>query len=315
MQQNKSQLTVHINTIVVCYCIEMQTLEYHTKGLLSFVVYLYDFDINGVCNWLGTNKEDDTWQNPELRGYIRVLYSSLVAYSKHAHCVIGRELIHFVTDPKKQSWFVIGLKNIESIRNHYSLKHYIIFNTKCLRNWKFEPSDDPKGNKRILKYTQDIDFNGLSYFLCTNERERQWANSIDLRFVNIDASSLRNDYAQLSGLCGCASVICVTKTHHKPLISINIKDIKIRLSYYKLGHYMLDKEQLRFLVFEGNDKRCAKPEWHTNCLLKRQNTFKDSIFSLLTEMASTIWYNIYMCICAYALYIYCVIFVIKLYDF
>ncbi|ETO03589.1 hypothetical protein RFI_33813 [Reticulomyxa filosa] len=122
MQQNKSQLTVHINTIVVCYCIEIQTLEYHTKGLLSFVVYLYDFDINGVCNWLGTNKGEDTWQNPELRGYIRVLYSSLAAYSKHAHCVIGRELIRFVTDPKKQSLFVIGLKNIKIIINHYSLK-------------------------------------------------------------------------------------------------------------------------------------------------------------------------------------------------
>ncbi|ETN98445.1 hypothetical protein RFI_39055 [Reticulomyxa filosa] len=99
----------------------MQTLEYHTKGLLLFV-YSYDFDINDVCHLLGTNKGEDTWQNPALRGDIRVLYSSLAADSKHAHCVIGRELIHFVTDPKKQSWFVIGLKNIKIIQNHYSLK-------------------------------------------------------------------------------------------------------------------------------------------------------------------------------------------------
>ncbi|ETO01241.1 hypothetical protein RFI_36199, partial [Reticulomyxa filosa] len=56
---------VQNNTIIVCYCIfnciEIQTLEHHTKGSISFV-YSYDFDINGACNWLDTNKWEDTWK-------------------------------------------------------------------------------------------------------------------------------------------------------------------------------------------------------------------------------------------------------------
>ncbi|ETO06699.1 hypothetical protein RFI_30693, partial [Reticulomyxa filosa] len=86
---------------------------------------------------------------------------------------------------------------------------------------------------------------------CTNGGERQWTNTIDLRLVNVDASSLISNSAQLSALCGCASMRFVTKTHHKSLIIIGIK---IRLSHYKLEHYKsCDKEQLNFLVLEVSD--------------------------------------------------------------
>ncbi|ETO06396.1 hypothetical protein RFI_31000, partial [Reticulomyxa filosa] len=122
--------------VVIFNCVEMQT-----KGSLSFE-YSYDFNTNDVCNWLDTDKWGDTWQNPVLCGDIHVLYSSIALDSKHAHCMIGRELIRFVKEPKKQSWFVIDFKDIKVIPTNYSLKHYITFNTECLRNWKFEPSDD-----------------------------------------------------------------------------------------------------------------------------------------------------------------------------
>ncbi|ETN99581.1 hypothetical protein RFI_37889 [Reticulomyxa filosa] len=63
-----------------------------------------------------------------------------------------------------------------------------------------------------------------------------------------------NDSAPLSALCGLASVRCMTKHHQKSLMSIEFKDVKIRLSHYKLRNYKsCDKEALRFLVFEGSD--------------------------------------------------------------
>ncbi|ETN98493.1 E3 ubiquitin-protein ligase HECTD1, partial [Reticulomyxa filosa] len=118
--------------------------------------------------------------------------------------------------------------------------------------------DGPKGNKRIFKYTQDMDFNGLFYFLGTNGGERQWTNPVDLRLVNVDASSLMSDSAPLSALCGRASVRCVTKPHQKSWMSIDLKDIKMRLSHYTLRHYnSWDTEALRFWVLEGSDDGVA----------------------------------------------------------
>ncbi|ETO14583.1 hypothetical protein RFI_22785, partial [Reticulomyxa filosa] len=96
--------------------------------------------------------------------------------------------------------------------------------------------------------------NATNAHSCTNGGERQWTNTIDLRLINVDASSLMNDSAPLSALCGLASVRCMTKHHQKSLMSIEFKDVKIRLSHYKLRNYKSrDKEALRFLVLEGSD--------------------------------------------------------------
>ncbi|ETO30599.1 hypothetical protein RFI_06520 [Reticulomyxa filosa] len=337
-------------------CAEMQTLEHHTKGSLSFI---YSYDTNGVCHWLGTNKGADTWQNPALCGYIHVLYSSIAADSKPAHCVVGRELVRCVTEPKKLSWFVIHFKNINIIPTHYTLKYCITFDNECLRNWKFEASDDstngvngqymtiithnndqplnrkgvthiwtipshivknqhfskfrlsqfgpnsnshhylhcsrfeiygtfvsgadapseengPKGSKRIFKYSQDMNFNILFYFFGTNGGKQQWTNTVDLRLVNLDVSSLMSDSAPLSALCGGASVRCVTKHYQKSWIIIDLKDIKMHLSYYTLRHYnSWDKEALRFLVLKGSDYGMAWIPLATTC--GRQSVSKAGI--------------------------------------
>ncbi|ETO00576.1 hypothetical protein RFI_36864, partial [Reticulomyxa filosa] len=175
-------------TQFVCCCIfnfvEMQILE-HQKGSLSFVYY-YNFNTNGIFYWLGTNKGANMWQNPALCEYIRA-YSSLAEDSKHARCVIGHKFIRYVTESKKQSWFVIEFKGIKSISTHYSLKFRLFlfttytFDIQCWRNWKFESSDGimdcsrfniyckavyvvdapseedgPKCAKCLFKYWQDI---------------------------------------------------------------------------------------------------------------------------------------------------------------
>lgn len=112
-----------------------------SRGSLTFIPS-FDFDTNGICYWLGTNKGVDAWQNPALRGYIRILYSSLAADSKPAHCMVGRETVRCVTEPKKNSWVVVDFKTMKIIPTHYSVRHYITFDTECLRNWRFEASDD-----------------------------------------------------------------------------------------------------------------------------------------------------------------------------
>ncbi|ETO07959.1 hypothetical protein RFI_29432, partial [Reticulomyxa filosa] len=206
-------------------CVEMHTGN-HTKGLLLFV-YSHDFDTNDACHWLGTNKGLDTWQNPALRGHTRVLYSSLTADSKHAHCVVGCELVRCVTDQKKLSWFVIDFKNIKIIPTHYSLKfrHFYLLCciTECLRNWKFEASDDNTDgvngqwvtmithnndkslNRKGAAHTWTIRYHVVMlYFLDTNGGERQCTNPVDLRLFNVDALSLMIDSAPLSALCGRA---------------------------------------------------------------------------------------------------------------
>ncbi|ETO01042.1 hypothetical protein RFI_36398 [Reticulomyxa filosa] len=130
---------MYIDTIVVCCCI-FNCVEMQKR--VAVICVSYDFvRVQPIANIIDI-KWEDTWQNPVLCGDIYLLYSSIASDSKHAHCVIGRELIRFVKEPKKRSLFVIDFKDIKIIPTHYSLKHYIIFNTGRLRNWKFEPSDD-----------------------------------------------------------------------------------------------------------------------------------------------------------------------------
>jgi len=102
----------------------------------------FDFDTKGILYWLGTNKGKENWLNPVDRGLVRVYQSSLAKDSHPAKSICGRDLVRCVTAPKKSSWFMIDLLNVQIIPTHYTIKHYSSFDTECLRNWRLEGSSN-----------------------------------------------------------------------------------------------------------------------------------------------------------------------------
>jgi len=124
----------------------------------------YDFDTNGIIYWLGTNRGTAPWKNPGIRGTVRILHSSLAKDSHPAYAAIGRETVRCVTEPKKNSWFVIDLLNIRVQPTAYTMRHYSSFDTECVRNWVLEGSNDSKyGNDgkwvELMKHVNDTALN------------------------------------------------------------------------------------------------------------------------------------------------------------
>jgi len=124
----------------------------------------YDFDTNGIIYWLGTNRGTAPWKNPGERGTVRILHSSLAKDSHPAYAAIGRETVRCVTEPKRNSWFVIDLLKIRVQPTAYTMRHYASFDTECVRNWVLEGSNDSKhGNDgkwvELMKHVNDTSLN------------------------------------------------------------------------------------------------------------------------------------------------------------
>jgi len=132
-------------------------------GTLTFLPS-YDFDTNGIVYWLGTARGTQPWKNPGIRGAIRVLQSSLAKDSRPGYAALGRETVRCVTEPKKNSWFMIDFLALKVIPTHYTMRHYASFDTECVRNWRIEASNDSKNGydgtwTLLMKHVNDTSIN------------------------------------------------------------------------------------------------------------------------------------------------------------
>eukprot|EP01084_Bolivina_argentea_P234686 395084_1 len=60
--------------------------------------------------------------------------------SESCQAIVGRKTVRCVTKPSANCWFIIDLVDKYVNPSHYTMRHYISWNTECLRNWNIEGS-------------------------------------------------------------------------------------------------------------------------------------------------------------------------------
>jgi hypothetical protein len=113
-------------------------------------------DQSGLLYWLGTVGGTEEWQNPALmRHSVDVQLSSVMADSKPAHFVVGRESVRCVTRNEPNQWLLLDLHGLLLRPSHYALRHYLSWDVEALRSWRFEASRDRVHWKLLRQHVDD----------------------------------------------------------------------------------------------------------------------------------------------------------------
>lgn len=102
--------------------------------------YQSDFDENGVLFYLGTGGGTSAWKNPALTGAVIATSSGMMPDSAPEAALCGREVVRCVTAMRPDAWVQLEFKDHWLAPTHYTLRHYISWDTECLRNWVIEVS-------------------------------------------------------------------------------------------------------------------------------------------------------------------------------
>jgi len=107
---------------------------------------------------------------------------------------------------------------------------------------------------RRFAWHQDMDENGLCYYLGTNFLTQPWQNPNSTReHIELLGSGLMENSAPLSSVVGREAKRCVTKPTKNAWVSISFGPYFIRPSHYTLRHYSSwDTEALRNWRLEGS---------------------------------------------------------------
>lgn len=78
------------------------------------------------------------WLNPGDAQSVTVTTSGLMADSVPVNALVGRDTLRLVTASEPGAYFAIDLHDNFVYPTHYSLKHYISWDTECVRDWRLE---------------------------------------------------------------------------------------------------------------------------------------------------------------------------------
>ncbi|MES1910768.1 MAG: hypothetical protein MHM6MM_003301 [Cercozoa sp. M6MM] len=107
---------------------------------------------------------------------------------------------------------------------------------------------------RHLRYTSDMDENGLMYLLGTNYGSEPWQNPHDAGHLTVTSSSLQNDSKSASAIVGRVPVRCVTDAADGNFFQVSLKNVMIQPTHYTLRHYSSwDVEALRSWRLEASN--------------------------------------------------------------
>ena len=120
-----------------------------------------DLDINGVMYWLGTAGLTLPYVNPAQRGLVRVTCSGLMKDSLPIDHVVGRAVVRCVTSAEPAAWICIELCGVWVQPSAYTLRHYISWDTECMRNWVLEGSRDGKLFAPLSVHVNDPAISGI----------------------------------------------------------------------------------------------------------------------------------------------------------
>ncbi|ETO36723.1 hypothetical protein RFI_00341, partial [Reticulomyxa filosa] len=101
-------------------------------------VHNQPMDENGILYFFGTRGGTKTYENPGTLGMI-IINS---ADSEPVDAFIGRKVVRCVTKPGASCWFSVDFVDKYIKPSHYTLRHYVSWDTECLRNWVIEGSLD-----------------------------------------------------------------------------------------------------------------------------------------------------------------------------
>lgn len=110
--------------------------------------YNSDFDENGLFFWLGRDLGRSwRWKNPaaEAPRWVEARCSQPATNpaSAPAWAICGRETVRCVSAALPNMWMSVELLHgARFYPSKYTLRHYSSWNTECLRNWRFEASND-----------------------------------------------------------------------------------------------------------------------------------------------------------------------------
>lgn len=118
-------------------------------------------DANGLFYYLGTNGKRTPWQNAADMGLVRCS-STQLAFSPPSESLsylVGRDTVRLCTVPKPDMWMCVDLKDKYFAPTHYTLRHYISWDTEALRNWRFEGSVDGNVWETLKVHVDDKSLN------------------------------------------------------------------------------------------------------------------------------------------------------------
>jgi len=110
------------------------------------------------------------------------------------------------------------------------------------------------GKGLAFRYHNDLDENGIVYFLGTNWKTDEWKNpALERGVIQVSSSRLAKDSAPAWSVVGRKVVRCVCFPERQNWFLIDFKDKYVRPSRYTLRHYSSwETEALRNWVLEGS---------------------------------------------------------------
>ena len=129
-------------------------------------VHQYPMDENGILYFFGSHGKTKPWQNPADQGMCIVTTCEMMPDSAPCNALCGREALRCVTKPSANCWFAVDLVDKFVKPSNYTLRHYISWDTECLRNWVVEGSIDGERWLVIRQHQNDqaLNFKGLLDF-------------------------------------------------------------------------------------------------------------------------------------------------------
>lgn len=123
-------------------------------------VYSEDLDTNGILYYLGSGGKTQPWINPEYKGVVCTTSSALAKDSESSSAIVGREVVRCVTQPAKDNFFMIDLRNYWVCVSAYTLRHYSSWDSEAIREWKFQGSNDGERWHKLMSHKHDESLNG-----------------------------------------------------------------------------------------------------------------------------------------------------------
>ena len=111
-----------------------------------------------------------------------------------------------------------------------------------------------------IKYDDHFDANGIIYALGSNFGKSDWLNPVEMKVVDVTASTIKSDTAGKHSFIGrVAGVRCATENKKNSWFCVDFKMFKVRPTRYTLRHYTShDNYALRKWRLEGSKD---KVEW------------------------------------------------------
>jgi hypothetical protein len=162
--------------------------------------------LNGARGWRNPSESGSgvTSDSPPL---VKVTAASVQADSKPATAICGREVVRCVSKPVENQWFALDFgANVRVAVTHYTLRHYLSWDTEALRSWVFQATNDnePKESSWItlMAHSDDraLNLKGQAYTWTLPSNSVTAAAYCKFRVKMTGLNSNKHWYLSLSGI-------------------------------------------------------------------------------------------------------------------